>query len=77
LTDTHIGQLSATATSQEAHLDARRTRPTAQDALTAGRMLLDGLARGTDRQNAKLQYAVLAAAAVHGGTVPDLASYVQ
>jgi hypothetical protein len=108
-----------------------RKRPTAEDAATARRMLLDGLARGTDifevpgglaslhprndtfpgevflrlaadalewcgasraeplpleglrerflpeatfrgPQNAKLQYAVLAAAAVHGGTEPDL-----
>ena len=106
-------------------------RPTAQDAVTARRVLLDGLARDTDlsglvselsplhprndtfpgevflhlaadalawcgasqddplpleglrerflpecafrgRQNAKLQYAVLAAAAIHGGTEPDL-----
>jgi hypothetical protein len=104
-----------------------RKRPTAEDAMTARRMLLDGLARDIDifemlgalaalhprndtfpgevflrlaadalewcgaspadplplerflpegafrgRQNAKLQYAVLAAAAVHGGTEPDL-----
>ena len=108
-----------------------RKRPTDEDALTARRMLLDGLTRDTDifevlseleplrprndtfpgevflrlaadarqrcgasradpllleglreqflpeatfrgRQNAKLQYAVLAAAAVHGGTEPDL-----
>jgi hypothetical protein len=108
-----------------------RKRPTAEDAMTARRMLLDGLARDADifevlgalaplhprndtfpgevflrlaadalewcraspadplpleglrerflpeatfrgRQNAKLQYAVLAAAAVHGGTEPDL-----
>jgi hypothetical protein len=108
-----------------------KKRPTAEDAATARRMLLDGLARDTDifevlggiaslhprndtfpgevflrlaadalewcgasqaeplpleglrerflpertfrgRQNAKLQYAVLAAAAVHGGTEPDL-----
>jgi hypothetical protein len=108
-----------------------RKRPTAEDAMTARRMLLDGLARDTDifevlgglaalhprndtfpcevflglaadalqwcgasradplpleglrerflpestfrgRQNAKLQYAVLAAAGVHGGTEPDL-----
>jgi hypothetical protein len=108
-----------------------RKRPTAEDAITARRMLLDGLAHDTDifevlgalaalhprndtfpgevflrlagdalewcgaspadplpleglrerflpectfrgRQNAKLQYAVLAAAAVHGGTEPDL-----
>jgi hypothetical protein len=106
-------------------------RPTAEDAVTARRVLLDGLSRGTDlfelvselsplhprndtfpgevflhvaadalawcgasradplpleglrerflpecafrgRQNAKLQYAVLAAAAIHGGTEPDL-----
>ena len=56
--------------------------------MTARRALLDGLARDADifevlsgiapecafrgRQNAKLQYAVLAAAAVHGGTEPDL-----
>jgi hypothetical protein len=108
-----------------------RKRPTAEDAMTARRALLDGLARDADiaellselaplhprndtfpgevflhlaadalewceasraeplpleglcerflpeatfrgRQNAKLQYAVLAAAAVHGGTEPDL-----
>jgi hypothetical protein len=108
-----------------------RKRPTAEDAMTARRILLDGLARDADifellseleplhprndtfpgeallrlaadalqwcgasradplpldrlrerflpectfrgRQNAKLQYAVLAAAAVHGGTEPDL-----
>ncbi len=108
-----------------------RKRPTAEDAITARRMLLDGLARDTDifevlsglaslhprngtfpgevflrlaadalewcgasraeplpleglrerfvpeaafrgRQNAKLRYAVLAAAAVHGGTEPNL-----
>src|SRR6201994_3937814 len=108
-----------------------RKRPTDEDAATARRALLDGLARGADlvevlsglaslhppndtfpgevflhlaadalewcgasraeplpleglrerylpecafrgRQNAKLQYAVLAAAAVHGGTEPDL-----
>ena len=108
-----------------------RNRPTAEDTVTARRVLLDGLARDTDifellgelaplhprnntfpgevflrvaadalewcgatradplpleglrmrflpetdfrgRQNAKLQYAVLAAAAVHGGTDPDL-----
>jgi hypothetical protein len=108
-----------------------RKRPTAQDAMTARRMLLDGLAQDTDifevlgalaplhppydtfpgevflrlagdalewcgasrakplpleelperflpectfrgRQNAKLRYAVLAAAAVYGGTEPDL-----
>jgi hypothetical protein len=108
-----------------------RKRPTAENAVTARRMLLDGLARDTDifevlgglaslhprndtfpgevflrlaadalewsgasraeplpleglrerflpeaafrgRQNAKLQYAMLAAAAVHGGTEPDL-----
>jgi hypothetical protein len=34
------------------------------------RFLPEGAFRG--RQNAKLQYAVLAAAAVHGGTEPDL-----
>jgi len=34
------------------------------------RFLPEGTFRG--RQNAKLQYAVLAAAAVHGGTEPDL-----
>jgi hypothetical protein len=108
-----------------------RNRPTAEDALTARRVLLGGLARDTDigelmselaplhprndtfpgevflqlaadalercgasradplpleglreqflpggafrgRRNAKLQYAMLAAAAVHGGTEPDL-----
>jgi hypothetical protein len=108
-----------------------RKRPTAEDAMTARRALLDGLARDADiaellselaplhprndtfpgevflhlaadalewcgasraeplpleglrerflpeatfrgRQNAKLQYAVLAAAAAHGGTEPDL-----
>jgi len=108
-----------------------RKRPTAEDAVTARRVLLDGLARDADlvdvlsglaalhprndtfpgevflrlaadalewcgasradplpleglrerflpeatfrgRRNAKLQYAVLAAAAVHGGTEPDL-----
>jgi hypothetical protein len=108
-----------------------RNRPTSGDAVTARRVLLDGLARDADifellselaplhprnntfpgevflhvaadalewcgasrvnplpleglrdrflpectfrgRQNAKLQYAVLAAAAVHGGTEPDL-----
>jgi hypothetical protein len=108
-----------------------RKRPTPEEAATARRALLDGLARNTDifevlrelaplhprndtflgevflhlaadalqwcgasraepltleglrerflpecdfrgRQNAKLQYAVLAAAAVHGGTEPDL-----
>jgi hypothetical protein len=108
-----------------------RKRPAAEDAVTARRVLLDGLARDADivellselaplhprndtfpgevflhlagdalqwcgvgraeplpleglrerflpeaafrgRQNAKLQYAVLAAAAVHGGTEPDL-----
>ena len=108
-----------------------RKRPTAEDAMTAHRALLDGLARDADiaellselaplhprndtfpgevflrlaadalewcgasraeplplerlrerflpeatfrgRQNAKLQYAVLTAAAVHGGTEPDL-----
>jgi len=108
-----------------------RKRPTAEDAMTARRMLLDGLARDADifempgtlaalhprndtfpgevflrlaadaldwcganpadplpleglrerflpectfrgRQNTKLQYAVLAAAAVHGGAEPDL-----
>jgi len=108
-----------------------RKRPTAEDAMTARRALLDGLARDADiaellselapvhprndtfpgevflrlaadalewcgasraeplplerlrerflpeatfrgRQNAKLQYAVLTAAAVHGGTEPDL-----
>jgi hypothetical protein len=108
-----------------------RKRPTPEDAMTARRALLDGLARDADifevlsglaslhprndtfpgevflhlaadaldwcgasraeplpleglreqflpecafrgRQNAKLQYAVLAAAAVHGGTEPDL-----
>jgi hypothetical protein len=108
-----------------------RKHPTPEDAMTARRALLDGLARGTDifelmsglaplhprndtfpgevflrlaadalewcgasradplpleglrerflpeatfrgRQNAKLQYAVLAAAAVHGGAEPDL-----
>ena len=106
-------------------------RPTAEDAVTARRVLLDGLSRDTDmagllgelaplhprndtfpgevflhvaadalawcgasradplpleglrerflpecgfrgRQNAKLQYAVLASAAIHGGTEPDL-----
>lgn len=108
-----------------------RQRPTAEDAVTARRILLDGLTRGADifdlagelaplhprnntfpgevflhlaadaldwcgasrtdplslegirvsflpectfrsRQNSKLQYAVLAAAALHGGTEPDL-----
>ena len=108
-----------------------RKRPTDEDAVTARRVLLDGLSRGSDlfevlsrleplhprndtfpgevflrlaadalewcgasrsrplpleglrerclpecafrgRQNSKLQYAVLAAAAVHGGTEPDL-----
>jgi hypothetical protein len=77
-----------------------RKQPTPEDATTARRALLDGLARAADivevlsgleplplerlrerflpecafrgRQNAKLQYAVLAAAAIHGGTEPDL-----
>jgi hypothetical protein len=108
-----------------------KKRPTAEDAVTARRALLDGLSRDTDifelaselsplhprndtfpgevflhiaadalawcgasradplpleglrerflpecalrgRQNAKLQYSVLAAAAIHGGTEPDL-----
>jgi hypothetical protein len=77
-----------------------RKRPPPEDAMTARRALLDGLARDADifevlsglaplhleglrerflpkaafrgRQNAKFQYAVLATAAVHGGTEPDL-----
>ena len=53
--------------------------------MTARRVLLDGLARDADifelaselaplhpRDNTKLRYAVLAAAALHGGTEPDL-----
>jgi hypothetical protein len=39
-----------------------------------GRFLPEAAFRG--RQNAKLQYAVLAAAAVHGGTEPDLLNEV-
>ena len=40
-----------------------------QAALCAG---IENLAAFRGRQNAKLQYAVLAAAALHGGTEPDL-----
>jgi hypothetical protein len=69
-----------------------RNLPTPQDAATARRILLGGLAQGTEvaglagelaplhprdntfpgRQNKKLQFAILAAAALSGGAEPDL-----
>ena len=48
---------------------ASRADPLALEGLRE-RFLPEGTFRG--RQNAKLQYAVLAAAALHGGTEPDL-----
>jgi hypothetical protein len=48
---------------------ASRAEPLSLEGLR-GRFLSEATFRG--RQNAKLQYAVLAAAAVHGGAEPDL-----